>query len=60
MKLKIGVAGLFPRTSHPPILYPIARLARSTNPEAEGFRHFLLSPRGRTIFGRFGFGKPVR
>lgn len=57
---KVRVAGVFPRASHPPILYPVARLARSTNPEAEGFRRFLLSPRGRAIFARFGFGAPVR
>ncbi len=57
---KVRVAGLFPRASHPPILYPVARLARSTNPEAEGFRRFLLSGRGRAIFARFGFGAPVR
>jgi len=57
---KVRVAGLFPRTSHPPILYPIARLARSSNPEAEGFRRFLLSPRGRAIFARFGFGVPAK
>jgi molybdate transport system substrate-binding protein len=57
---KVRVAGVFPPTSHPPILYPVARLARSANPEAEGFRRFLLSPRGRSIFARFGFGVPVR
>ena len=57
---KVRVAGVFPPTSHPPILYPVARLARSTNPEAEGFRRFLLSPRGRAIVARFGFGAPTR
>lgn len=57
---KVRVAGVFPPSSHPPILYPIARLARSANPEAEGFRRFLLSPRGRAIFARFGFGAPTR
>lgn len=57
---KVRVAGVFPQASHPPILYPVARLARSTTPESEGFRRFLLSPRGRAIFGRFGFGVPVK
>ncbi|WP_296612264.1 molybdate ABC transporter substrate-binding protein [Sphingomonas sp.] len=57
---KVRVAGVFPPTSHPPILYPVARLARSTNPDAEGFRRFLLSPRGRAIFARFGFGVPAK
>jgi len=57
---KVRVAGVFPPTSHPPILYPVARLARSANPEAEGFRRFLLSRRGRAIFARFGFGMPAK
>lgn len=52
---KVRVAGVFPRSSHPPIVYPLARIASSTNPEGEGFRRFLLSPRGRVIFARFGF-----
>lgn len=57
---RVRVAGIFPRASHPPILYPIARLAGSSNPEAEGFRRFLLSARGRAIFARFGFSAPTR
>lgn len=52
---KVMVVGTFPAASHPPIRYPIARLARSTNPEAEGFRRFLLSAKGKAIFARFGF-----
>lgn len=52
---KVIVVGTFPAASHPPIRYPIARLARSTNPEAEGFRRFLLSTRGKAVFARFGF-----
>lgn len=57
---KVRVAGVFPTTSHPPIVYPIARLAASTDPEGESFRRFLLSPRGRAIFARFGFSAPGR
>ncbi|MES2097189.1 MAG: molybdate ABC transporter substrate-binding protein [Pseudomonadota bacterium] len=55
---KVRIAGIFPASSHPPIRYPIARLNGSTNPEAERFRRFLLSPRGRAIFARFGFTVP--
>ncbi len=57
---KVRVAGIFPRASHPPIVYPLARLAGSTNPEGEGFRRFLLSARGRAVFARFGFTAPER
>lgn len=56
----VRVAGLFPRGTHPAIVYPVARLARSANPEGEGFRRFLLSGQGRAIFARFGFTAPGR
>ncbi|QKS02077.1 molybdate ABC transporter substrate-binding protein [Sphingomonas sp. CL5.1] len=55
---KVRVAGVFPASSHPPIRYPVARLAASLNPAAESFRRFLLSARGRAIFARFGFTRP--
>jgi len=32
-------------------------LRSSTHPEADGFRRFLLSREGRTIFTRFGFSR---
>jgi len=57
---KVRVAGVFPRASHSPIVYPIARLAGSANPEGEGFRRFLLSGQGQAIFARFGFTAPGR
>jgi len=57
---RVRVAGVFPASSHPPIVYPVARVAASTNPEAERFRRFLLSPQGRAIFARFGFSAPGR
>jgi len=52
---RVRVAAVFPAGSHPPITYPIARLAGSTNAEGEGFRRFLLSPTGRAVFVRYGF-----
>lgn len=52
---KVRIAGMFPAASHPPIVYPLARLAGSANPQAEAFRRFLLSPGGRAIFVRYGF-----
>jgi molybdate transport system substrate-binding protein len=51
----VRIVGLFPASSHPPIVYPLARLKASTSPDAEGFRRFLLSRAGRAIFARFGF-----
>lgn len=55
---RVRVAGLFPASSHPPITYPLARLRASTNPEAEGFRRFLVSRAGKAIFARYGFSLP--
>lgn len=49
------LVGTFPAASHPPIVYPLARLKTSTSPEAEAFRRFLTSPRGKAIFVRYGF-----
>jgi molybdate transport system substrate-binding protein len=49
------VVGMFPANSHPPIVYPLARLKTATNPDGEGFRRFLLSREGRAIFVGFGF-----
>jgi len=51
----VRVVGMFPADSHPPIVYPLARLKVATNPEGERFRRFLLSRAGRAIFLRFGF-----
>ncbi len=52
---RVRIAGVFPQSSHPPIVYPLARLKGSTHPDAEGFRRFLLSNEGRAIFTRYGF-----
>ncbi|SEK49352.1 molybdate transport system substrate-binding protein [Sphingomonas palmae] len=52
---KVRLAGVFPPNSHAPIIYPIARVARSRNMEGEQFRRFLLSPAGQAILARRGF-----
>jgi len=56
---RVRVAGLFPANSHPPIRYPVARLAGGDAPaEAEGFRRFLLGRQGQAIFAHHGFTRP--
>ncbi|OAN57209.1 molybdate ABC transporter substrate-binding protein [Sphingomonas sp. TDK1] len=52
---KVRIAGVFPANSHPPIRYPIARLKTAASPDAEPFRRFLVSARGKAIFARYGF-----
>jgi len=51
----VTVIGRFPSDTHDPIVYPIAMLKASTDPEAESFRSFLLSESGMAVFRRFGF-----
>lgn len=51
----VRVVGTFPAASHAPIRYPLARLSVSRNPDAEGFRRFLLSREGKAILARYGF-----
>lgn len=52
---KVRVLATFPDSSHPPILYPAAILATSSNADAEGFLDYLASERGQSVFKRFGF-----
>lgn len=52
---RVRIVGTFPAASHPPIVYPIARLKASRNVEGERFRRFLVSPAGRAVFVRYGF-----
>jgi molybdate transport system substrate-binding protein len=51
----VEVAGVFPEDSHPPIVYPIALLAGSTNPEAKAFLAYLESVKARPLFEKQGF-----
>ena len=53
---EVEVIYRFPADSHPPIRYPAALLASSTNPDARAFLDFLDSLEGRAIFRRHGFG----
>ena len=52
---KVSVIGRFPASSHPPIVYPVAVLARSANPVAEALADHLASPAARAVFTRYGF-----
>lgn len=51
----VRVVGTFPQDSHPPIVYPVARVKASTDPHASDFLTFLASPEARTIFEGAGF-----
>lgn len=55
---RVRVLGLFPEGSHPPILYPVARLARGGNAASQAFYEFLTGPSARAVFAQHGFGIP--
>jgi molybdate transport system substrate-binding protein len=50
----VRVVGIFPETSHPPILYPAA-LTKDAKPAAKDFLAYLASPTARAVFVRDGF-----
>ncbi|MFM8745485.1 MAG: molybdate ABC transporter substrate-binding protein [Aestuariivirga sp.] len=52
---KVRVAGVFPASSHPEIVYPAALTAASRNPDAPQFLAFLQSAAARDIFAKHGF-----
>ena len=51
----VKVVGVFPADTHPPIIYPIALTAESSNPDAAAFLAYLESPKARPLFEKQGF-----
>lgn len=54
---KVAIAGVFPRWSHAPIVYP-ALLTRGADASARRFHLFLASRPARAILGKHGFRQP--
>ena len=50
---KVRIVGLFPDSSHPRIVYPVALVA--TAPGGEPFLRFIKGPRAAAIFRKYGF-----
>ena len=51
----VKVVATFPEGSHPPILYPVALVSASTNPDAEAFYDYLKSPEAKPAYEKQGF-----
>jgi molybdate transport system substrate-binding protein len=51
----VRIVGTFPPDSHPPIVYPAARVVGAAHPAAERYLAFLRSPAARAAFARQGF-----
>ncbi|MGN6517641.1 MAG: molybdate ABC transporter substrate-binding protein [Rhizomicrobium sp.] len=56
---RVRVAGVFPDSSHKPILYPVA-LVREARPGAADFERYLEGRAARAVFARDGFILPAR
>jgi molybdate transport system substrate-binding protein len=52
---KVRIVGLFPDSSHPPILYPAALVASSSSPDAAGYFKFLQGPEAAAVFRKYSF-----
>lgn len=55
---RVRVLARFPASTHPRIVYPAARVAASTHPEAAAFVAWLRSPPAQAVFRRHGFLPP--
>ena len=51
----VKIVGIFLQDTHPPIIYPIAVVASSTNPAALGYLAYLKSRAARPTFEKHGF-----
>jgi molybdate transport system substrate-binding protein len=51
----VKIVGTFPADTHPPIIYPIALLAGSKNPDAPGYMNYLESAKAKPHFEQQGF-----
>ncbi len=52
---KVKVIGTFPESTHSPIVYPVALIATSKNPNAAAFLAYLSSPAASNILTEQGF-----
>jgi len=52
---KVKVVGTFPEATHSPIVYPVALVATSKNPDAASFLAYLSSPAASKILTEQGF-----
>ena len=51
----IRIVAVLPEVSHPPIVYPLAILANSTNAKVSSYLQYLLSPKATSFFQKRGF-----
>ena len=57
---KVKIIGVFPDGSYPPITYPVAQTATTTNRNVSRYLHFLQTPAAKAIFKKYGFSFLIR
>jgi molybdate transport system substrate-binding protein len=59
---KVKIVGVFPDGSYPPVTYPVAATAATTNGAITRYLNFLRGPAAKSVFEKYGFSfliKPV-
>ena len=57
---KVKIVGVFPDGSYPPVIYPAAATAATTNPAVARYLNFLRSSAAKAIFEKYGFSFLIR
>jgi len=52
---KVKIVGVFPGSTHSPIVYPAAIVKGADSPAVRNYYQFLQGPAARSIFTRYGF-----
>lgn len=52
---KVKTIDTFPADAHPAIVYPIASTARGDNAEVKAFLDYIVGPKAKDVFVRYGF-----
>ena len=55
---KVKIVGVFPASSHSPIVYPAAIVKGSESPIVQNYYRYLQSKEARSVFARYGFKMP--
>ena len=57
---KVKIVGVFPDGSYPPVIYPAAATAATTNPAVARYLDFLRTGAAKAIFEKYGFSFLIR
>src|SRR5664280_890573 len=57
---KVKIVGIFPDESYPPVTYPVAATAVTTNAAVARYLNFLRSSAAKAIFEKYGFSFLIR